>query len=129
MRSALVIAWLAAQLAIPLGYYVDPDPMDERFAWRMFSPVRMVRCSVRVEEAPDGVRRPVRLSQELHTVWINLLKRGRPAVVQQLARQRCGAMDARGEQPALYVDLACVLPDGEVHRPVPPDRDLCGDAP
>lgn len=88
-------AWLwllvALQVAIPLGYYVsDADPDDERFAWRMFSGVRLKRCSVVARErrnAGDTTALPVRGA--LHGSWIHALERGRRRVIEQFLYTHC----------------------------------------
>ncbi|MBW2464764.1 MAG: hypothetical protein JRH11_24155, partial [Deltaproteobacteria bacterium] len=40
-KNTLIVAFLAFQLLLPLRYYMGSDEFDERFAWRMFSPIRM----------------------------------------------------------------------------------------
>jgi hypothetical protein len=57
-RGRFIIAFLAVQLLLPLHYYlVRHDPHDERFAWRMFSPMRMADCAVREPGASSNVCR------------------------------------------------------------------------
>lgn len=82
--------WVLVMLAIPLGYYTPgADPYDERFAWRMFSAVRVQRCELRVSEARAGGERPIPLAEVLPAPWIELLKRNRPAVIERFLRWRC----------------------------------------
>jgi hypothetical protein len=89
-------AWLwlvvALQVAIPAAYYVRADDRDdERFAWRMFSGVRMRSCSVRVFELKAGARpQQVPLSRSLHSSWIHALERGRRRVMERFLATRCG---------------------------------------
>ena len=86
-----VLLMIAAQLALPLRYYLRQDQReDERFAWRMFSSVRLASCSSEVtQEDASGQQEPVRLQGELHVAWINLLKRGRPRVIERFLQTRC----------------------------------------
>ena len=36
-----IVLFLASQIVTPLTYYLDKEPTNERFAWRMFSSVHM----------------------------------------------------------------------------------------
>ena len=72
-RHVFIVAVLLVQALLPLKHYLGDDPYDERFAWRMFSPTRVVRCTVTY--SVDG--QAVNLEQHLHSGWITLLKRGR----------------------------------------------------
>lgn len=104
---------LLAQALIPLRYYLGHDPYDERFAWRMFSDIRMQRCQVTATEVVDGQSRPVPLVRNIHMAWINTLKRNRSAVVQRYLRWRC---EQEGVTQA-ELSSRCVTPEG---RTVPP---------
>ena len=106
-RSAniFIVAFVALQVGLPAAYYVGDDPFDERFAWRMFSPVRLARCTVEAFDATDGSLAPIRLSRELHVVWINLLKRARPAVIDAVADRLC---ERRSD---VRMRLSCTPPD------------------
>lgn len=85
--------WVLVMLAIPLGYYLPgADLYDERFAWRMFSGVRVQSCELRVSEVRGG-ERPIPLAEVLPAPWIELLKRNRPAVVERFLRWRCEQHD------------------------------------
>jgi len=107
-RANLIIgAFLLLQLGFPASYYLGGDPFDERFAWRMFSPVRLARCSVQAYDASSG-QVPIQLSRELHVVWINLLKRARPAVIDAVADKLCSD---RGTQADVRMSLTCTPPD------------------
>jgi hypothetical protein len=93
-RAVLPIAgtlWTLLMLAIPLRYYAADDPYDERFAWRMFSAVRVQACQVRVVETRDGAERPIALMEVLPAPWSALLERNRPAVVDRFLHARCEA--------------------------------------
>ena len=85
-RGRFIIAFLAIQLLLPLRYYVaHRDPHDERFAWRMFSPMRMARCQARF--ALDG--KPLDLGTVFHEAWIELAERGRFVVIEAMADHLC----------------------------------------
>ena len=81
-----IVLFLLIQMLLPLRYYtISDNPYDERFAWRMFSPIRMLSCDPQFRL--DGER--LQLETEFHTAWITLLKRGRPAVVEEAGRHLC----------------------------------------
>jgi hypothetical protein len=84
-RGRFILAFVLAQLLIPLGYFGRRDPHDERFAWRMFSPMRMVQCHPRF--AVDG--HAVALDHEFHEAWISLAERGRFVVLEAMAARLC----------------------------------------
>jgi hypothetical protein len=114
--------FLAAQVVLPLRYYLgDGDPNDERFAWRMFSDVRLVRC----EGAFTEGQKPVRLEQHFHVAWISLLHRGRQNVIRAMAARLC--RDAPGVPVSLR--LRCRRPDGMVVAVSDGSTDLCRDKP
>lgn len=98
-RGRFILAFLAIQLLLPLHYYVlRHDPHDERFAWRMFSPMRMTQCSVRFSVD----KQPVQLTTKFHEAWIEVAKRGRYVVLEQMAQKLCG--DNPGKPVELTVD-------------------------
>ena len=72
---------------------------DERFGWRMFSPIHVQRCRVAVVEAVDDgwqvTRRPLRLEPVLHRSWIHLIERRRPAVIDKFLATRCALPEVR----------------------------------
>lgn len=83
---AFIAGFLAVQLALPLTYYLARrDEHDERFAWRMFSSIRMVSCQVdvRVGDAP------VELNRQFHDAWIALAQRGRRNVIEAMGARLC----------------------------------------
>jgi hypothetical protein len=102
---------------VPLGYYARGGGSDERFAWRMFSTLRMQRCQVRIDEAADRggavVRRAVHLPSELSSVWIGLLRSERPQVVAKFLRRRCES----AEVSEVFYSRTCSDTDG---RALPP---------
>ena len=90
LRHTLILVFLLAQLLIPLTYYtIRENPYDERFAWRMFSAIRLYQCGVELSEGRVGAARPVRLGQVVHQAWINHLRRNREEVAQALLLRRC----------------------------------------
>ncbi|MFZ4735706.1 MAG: hypothetical protein ACOYM9_07165 [Bradymonadia bacterium] len=146
-RTLFIIAWIGIQLAVPAAYYLGEDRFDERFAWRMFSPVRLSECRVRFIDRTDGGEAQVRHGADVHEVWGNLFSRARVSVIEGYADRWCARRrDAGASQPALHVDLVCVNPDrlsdpecagtnGEPApgacrlRPLPLERNLCAEAP
>jgi hypothetical protein len=85
-QGRFILAFIAVQLLLPLHYYVvRHDPHDERFAWRMFSPMRMARCSTtfRVDN------QPVPLGGKFHEAWVEIASRGRFAVLEEMAGKLC----------------------------------------
>lgn len=84
--GAFIAAFVALQLVLPLHYYlVRRDPHDERFAWRMFSSTRMVRC----ELAMTIDDQPVALEREFHEAWLALAARGRRSVIEAMGQHLC----------------------------------------
>lgn len=85
-RGRFIAAFVAIQLLLPLHYYLGRrDPHDERFAWRMFSPMRMSHCAPRF--LLDG--QPFDLAAAFHTAWIELAERGRFVVIEDMAAHVC----------------------------------------
>jgi hypothetical protein len=85
-QGVVIAVIVATQLLLPLDYYLARrDVHDERFAWRMFSPMRMTTC------APvftvDDTRVP--LHAHFHEAWIEIAKRGRFNVVEAMAAELC----------------------------------------
>ena len=112
LRHALVTGFLFAQLAIPASYYVRDDPYDERFAWRMFSPTRMVRCQVAFTSEQNGRRTPVALQREVGQTWRGWMQRGHVRVVRGFGRDWCARNDTSAAPPRLFVDMRCAMPNG-----------------
>jgi hypothetical protein len=85
-RGRFIAVFVVVQLLLPLHYYlVRRDPHDERFAWRMFSPMRMARCTPKV--VLDG--KPLELESEFHEAWLELAERGRFVVIEAMAEHLC----------------------------------------
>lgn len=85
-RGRFILAFLLVQLHLPLRYYLSHrDPHDERFAWRMFSPIRMAQCKPNVTIGDE----PAALNREFHEAWIEIAKRGRFVVVEAMGAKLC----------------------------------------
>lgn len=85
-RGRFILVFVLAQLLLPLHYYVGRrDPHDERFAWRMFSPMRMAKC--KPEITIDGA--PVALASQFHEAWIEIAERGRFVVLEAMGAKLC----------------------------------------
>jgi hypothetical protein len=81
-----IAVFLAVQLVLPLHYYLlRRDPHDERFAWRMFSPIRIAKCTPEVNL--DGRR--LDLQAEFHEAWVHLAERGRFGVLEAMGAELC----------------------------------------
>ncbi len=92
--SGLIAAYVILQVLIPLGYYIwRTNPDNERFAWRMFSAIRVRQCHV----ASEGYRRDgehleridLPLTSSLHTAWVDHLKRNRTRVAHAYLDWQC----------------------------------------
>jgi hypothetical protein len=107
--------WLlvALQLAIPASYYLRAERDDERFAWRMFSAVRLRRCEVSAYDVKGSSRRRVELPHALHASWIRSLERGRPNVIDRFLATRCAADVAEAQ-----LERRCREPSGATMAPM-----------
>jgi hypothetical protein len=88
-----IVGFLALQVALPLRYYLLGGGADERFAWRMFSSQRLMRCSYEV--SADGATAEIDAVLGLNPYTMDLLPRGDPDVVVAFLRWWC----ARGRLP------------------------------
>jgi hypothetical protein len=88
---AIVGIWIALNVVTPLSYYLSGDVYDERFAWRMFSAVRVQECSLDARETVAGSERPIALQSVLPAPWVSLLQRDRPQVVTRFLTWRCAS--------------------------------------
>ncbi len=103
-RGRFIIGFLLVQLLLPLRYYVHShDPHDERFAWRMFSPMRMTQCAPRFYQ--DDILIP--LGGEFHEAWVKIAERGRFSVVEAMGAHLCQTHPGS----SIRVDLACTYLD------------------
>ena len=115
MRARLtsVALWMlvAVQVAIPASYYLWRSPGDdERFAWRMFSAVRLKRCTVTAydDEAAEKEERPVTMAHAAHASWVHSMTRGRQRVIERFLATRC--TPESGATPVLR--RRCAWPSG-----------------
>jgi len=84
--DGFIAAFVAVQLLLPLHYYLARlDRHDERFAWRMFSPTRMVTCALTL--TADGA--PVAQGREFHQAWAETATRGRRVVIEAMGARLC----------------------------------------
>ena len=123
-RDLFIAAFLLSQLLLPLRWYAlrDPgDPCDERFAWRMFSPERMVRCSAQAQL--NGA--PLELGRRFHSAWLTLVERGRMDVVHAVVDRIC-LTEPGGD---LRMRLSCLEIDGEQRTLIEPTTNLCAETP
>jgi hypothetical protein len=101
----LLWALVLVQLLLPLSYYAGlRDPDDERFAWRMFSAVRLRRCTSRLvrDGHPAVDARPI---ANLHSSWVAAIDRGRTRVIARYLQQFCG-------RDAVHLERQCSSPSG-----------------
>jgi hypothetical protein len=104
-RGRFITVFVLAQLLLPLRYYVHHrDPHDERFAWRMFSPMRMVQCVPQFTLAGS----PVDLRSEFHEAWYEIAARGRFGVVEAMGAELC----KRHPDQRIEAGLACTYLGG-----------------
>jgi hypothetical protein len=108
-RGRFIVAFVLLQALLPLHYYLARrDRHDERFAWRMFSPMRMVQCDPRFS---DGDR-PIPLGNRFHEAWIELARRGRFVVLEAMAADLCAEKYGR----RVVVTMSCRYLDGTVEH-------------
>ena len=104
-QGRFIAAFVALQVLLPLHYYtVRRDPHDERFAWRMFSPMRMIQC----QPAFTVDDKPFALAGRFHEAWIEIAQRGRFSVIEAMASTLC--REHRGAR--VVVQLSCRQLDG-----------------
>lgn len=120
-QANLVIGLILAILVVtPLAYYTTrEDSYDERFAWRMFSPIRMVRCKVdlQVGDPPSSIN----LYKEFHEAWLTIAQRGRMAVLRSMVERVC----AENPGQPVRLHLPCRQVDGKVVDAIDGRDDLC----
>ena len=124
-RHVAVALFLLVQLGLPTSYYLQDDIYDERFAWRMFSPIRMVKCNVALAEGRGGEPKPLKASSQMSLPWINWMKRGHSRVLLGYARHRCEAASQANAPISFHASLSCRLPGGDLDRLFDPSEDLC----
>lgn len=116
-RLVFALLYVGVQALLPLRYYLGEDRYDERFAWRMFSPIRMLRCEAQVQV--DG--QPLELGAQFHSAWLALVERGRQDVTDAVVRRVC--LTHPGQ--AVTLRYACRESDGAVTELARGDVDLC----
>ena len=102
-RGRFIALFLLVQLLLPLHYYGRRDPHDERFSWRMFSPMRMARCTPSVMIGD----KPANLGAEFHEAWLEIAKRGRFQVIEKMGARLCEkypAQEVRLSVDCTYID-------------------------
>ena len=103
-RGRFIVGFILVQALLPLHYNAGRrDPHDERFAWRMFSPMRMAKC--RLSFTVD--KRPVELGTTFHEAWIEVAQRGRAVVIEEMAHKLC----AQNPGKPVEVTLDCTYMD------------------
>lgn len=117
--SLFIAAVVLSQLLLPASYYFMGRRYDERFAWRMFSPIRVTSCRHQWFEGAE--RRPFR-PDDVQAVWRSLMRRARLDVVRGYARHRCQAL---GPGARIAVELTCFGPGDRVDRVLTADQNLC----
>lgn len=111
--NTLIGIFLVWQLALPISYYLRHDVEDERFAWRMFSAVRLQRCEAYAfDHNAVGQWRRVDLRTHLHPAWRSLIAKSRATVTEAFLRHRCRLTDAHQTK----VETFCKGPWTEAHR-------------
>ena len=103
-RGRFIAVFVLVQLLVPLHYYIrHRDPHDERFAWRMFSPMRTATC------APQFTLNaaPVDLGREFHEAWGEIARRGRFTVVEAMGARLCASHPGQ----EVKVTLVCTYLD------------------
>ena len=88
-RTSIAIhAVLLVLIATPLHYYLANDDMrDERFAWRMFSPIRSETCGTQFLLGEN--RTALKASDTFHSAWVGLALRGRKQVIEAMGNRLC----------------------------------------
>jgi hypothetical protein len=119
-----IAAAMLALLAIPLRYYLGDDEFDERFSWRMFSAVRVIRCDATATETTGTGERPVRLDRVIHPAWIHNVERNRADVIEAFFARRCREDGVR----AVRVVNECRGADDALLPPIEWSRDCASGA-
>ena len=103
--TAIALCIVGVQIWLPASYYLGDEVYDERFAWRMFSAVRMTRCDFNLFDASSDTLQRIPLNKSNHVVWSNLAKRGRLSVIQGLVDTACRT------RTDVRAGLSCTVPD------------------
>lgn len=117
--------FLVFQTLAPLHYYLGEHPWDERFAWRMYSAVRVARCQLQSFETYGGEREQTRISEHIHVAYASNIQRNRPRVAEAYLRWRC-EQDDDLQQAEIY--NTCIDASGELIEPRFERRIFCESA-
>lgn len=117
--------FLLFQAFAPLHYYLGEHPWDERFAWRMYSAVRVARCQLQSFETHGGEREQTRISEHIHVAYASNIQRNRPRVAEAYLRWRC-EQDDDLQQAEIY--NTCIDASGELIEPRFERRIFCESA-
>ncbi len=120
-----ILLFVAFELLTPLTYYLRDDPYDERFAWRMFSEIRMYGCQTAAfDVGPSGNEQRIDLARTIHPAWLNTLSRNRRDVILAFLRRRCREPDVR----SVRLVNTCQTSDGKSVPAVVWERDCTSGA-
>lgn len=115
LTTAFIAVFVVFLAAMPATYYLGNDRFDERFAWRMFSSVRLTNCDATARETPvDGAPREFDIYRDVQIAWYKLIQRNRDAVVRAYLRRRCEDRTI----DAARIRTVCRAPDGSKSRHV-----------
>lgn len=118
--NLVIVAFLLTMVLTPLSYYtVRSDRYDERFAWRMFSSVRMVKCDPRWTIGDPGEQVPI--EEHFHMAWVGNARRGRGIIVDRMTEQLCETH--QGQSVRLHMN--CEAIDGTSDLLFDGTRNLC----
>ena len=107
------LVFLVFQVVVPVTYYLRDDAYDERFAWRMFSAVRLHECQTLATEDSGAGFVSIPLARVIHNAWIRHLGRNRRDVVDAFLLRRCEEENVR----AVRVVNQCRGVAGESYEP------------
>ncbi len=109
--SIAIHTLLAVLILLPMHYYAcNGDMRDERFAWRMFSPTRIEKCSAQffVGDEPSAIKS----AQHFHNAWVGIAHRGRRQVIEAMAEALC----KRNPDTAVRIRVQCEQYPGATSR-------------
>lgn len=108
--SLFIGGFLVVMIVAPATYYLRGDPFDERFAWRMFSSVRTLRCKIEINERTSktrGAGTKVDPKRIVPGTWVKHLERAQPKVVAHYLESRCSP-----ETRQVVMSRACLTTSG-----------------
>jgi hypothetical protein len=120
-QSIFISVYLVVQIALPLHYYTfNEDKYDERFAWRMFSPERMVKCGYEFDVGGRKLNHRRGIRSIFHEAWPNTIIRARGVVIEKMAAKLCEKFP---DTPVKF-RMVCTKVNGE-RETHGGDADLC----